>query len=305
MAEKTTEETTGGKYLTKDYLARNLKTFWDKIKDYITTQISGFAKTKDVNEALDGKADKTALEALTTEVNGKANISDLNNLVSTVETKVDQDALTAVKNGLQDKVNTVEGMGLSTNDFTQEYKNKLDELEDATETKAGLMSAQDKVKLANIAEGATAVTVDSVWDSTSENPAQSKAISGVLDKKVDKENLQNPLELIDFEAIKCSVTNNGKVILMFGDPVKYVKIYTTDNDKPIEKVLVKDSSTTLFTNFQAANNGYWSLTLESLNNFYIECLIYDNKKYKPFIMEISYDSLNDMYTPRIKAVFES
>ena len=50
----------------------------------------------------------------------------------------------------------------------------------ATQSKSGLMSAEDKTKLDGIATGATNVTVDSALSGTSENPVQNKVINSAL-----------------------------------------------------------------------------------------------------------------------------
>ena len=124
------------------------------------------------------------------------------------------------------KVDKVTGKDLSTNDFTDAYKTKLDGIEAnanayvlpqasastlggvkvgdnlaidsstgvlsgnysaATTSANGLMSSADKSKLDGIAAGATAVTVDSSITSSSENPVQSAAIYTALAGKVDTE----------------------------------------------------------------------------------------------------------------------
>ena len=124
------------------------------------------------------------------------------------------------------KVDKVTGKDLSTNDFTDAYKTKLDGIETganayvlpqasastlggvkvgdnlaidsstgvlsgnysaATTSANGLMSSTDKSKLDGIAAGATAVTVDSSITSSSENPVQSAAIYTALAGKVDTE----------------------------------------------------------------------------------------------------------------------
>ena len=126
--------------------------------------------------------------------------------------------------GLATKVDKVTGKDLSTNDFTDAYKTKLDGIEAnanayvlpqasastlggvkvgdnlaidsstgvlsgnysaATTSANGLMSSTDKSKLDGIAAGATAVTVDSSITSSSENPVQSAAIYTALAGKVD------------------------------------------------------------------------------------------------------------------------
>ena len=124
------------------------------------------------------------------------------------------------------KVDKVEGKGLSTEDYTTAEKTKLAGIEAgannyalptatanalggikvganlaidsstgvlsgdysaASSSSAGLMSAADKSKLDGIAAGATAVTVDSLITSSSENPVQSAAIYTALAGKVDTE----------------------------------------------------------------------------------------------------------------------
>lgn len=62
------------------------------------------------------------------------------------------------------KVDKVDGKGLSTNDFTSDYKTKLD----------------------GITAGANKTTVDAALSDTSTNPVQNKAINTALGNKVDK-----------------------------------------------------------------------------------------------------------------------
>ena len=69
-----------------------------------------------------------------------------------------------VNSSLGDKVDKVTGKGLSANDFTDTYKNKVDGIE-----------AQ-----------ANKTTVDSSLSSSSENPVQNKVINAALADKVDK-----------------------------------------------------------------------------------------------------------------------
>ena len=123
------------------------------------------------------------------------------------------------------KVDKVEGKGLSTEDYTTAEKTKLAGIEAnannytlpaattsalggvkvgsnlavdangvisgdysaATTSANGLMSSTDKAKLDGIAEGATAVTVDSAISSTSTNPVENQAIYTALSGKVDTE----------------------------------------------------------------------------------------------------------------------
>lgn len=63
-----------------------------------------------------------------------------------------------IKAALDDKVDKIDGMGLSSNDFTIEEKKKLENLSDpavASPENNGLMSAADKIKLDGIEKNAT------------------------------------------------------------------------------------------------------------------------------------------------------
>lgn len=81
------------------------------------------------------------------------------------EIKVEiNEAYKVKKSDVDNKVDKVTGKQLSTNDFTNELKTKLD----------------------GISEGATKVIVDSELSSTSENPVQNKVITSVVNNKLDK-----------------------------------------------------------------------------------------------------------------------
>ena len=137
-----------------------------------------------------------------------------------------QDEYAALIAAIAGKVDKVEGKQLSTEDYTTAEKTKLAGIEAgannytlptatasalggikvganlaidsstgvlsgdysaATTSAAGLMSATDKTKLDGIAEGATAVTVDSTISSSSTNPVENQAIYTALAGKVDTE----------------------------------------------------------------------------------------------------------------------
>lgn len=102
-------------------------------------------------------ADKTKLEGI--EAGATATTVD-SALSSTSENPVQNKV---INTALAGKVDTVSGKGLSTEDYT----------------------TAEKTKLAGIAEGATAVTVDSTLSGTSENPVQNKVINAALAGKVD------------------------------------------------------------------------------------------------------------------------
>ena len=73
-----------------------------------------------------------------------------------------------IKSLVATKVDKVDGKGLSTNDFTADYKTKLD----------------------GIAAGANKTTVDTVLSDTSTNPVQNKIVKAALDNKATKAELE-------------------------------------------------------------------------------------------------------------------
>ena len=88
----------------------------------------------------------------------------------TVDDKLSTTSTNPVQNkvvnaALSDKVDKVNGKGLSTNDYTTDEKNKL----------------------SGIAAGANKTTVDSALSSSSTNPVQNKVVNTALGTKVDKE----------------------------------------------------------------------------------------------------------------------
>ena len=121
-----------------------------------------------------GKVDKVDGKGLSTNDYTTAEKTKLSNIAdgankTTVDSALSTSSTNPVQNkvintALGNKVDKVDGKGLSTNDFSTDYKNKLD----------------------GIAAGATNVTVDDALSATSENPVQNKKVKAALDKKVDK-----------------------------------------------------------------------------------------------------------------------
>lgn len=71
---------------------------------------------------------------------------------------LDKPISTATQSALDDKVTAVEGMGLSTNDYTD----------------------ADKTKLSNIEDEANKTIVDSSLNNSSENPVQNKVLNDII-----------------------------------------------------------------------------------------------------------------------------
>jgi hypothetical protein len=122
---------------------------------------------------------------------------------------------------LNNKVDKVSGKGLSTNDFTEAYKTKLN----------------------GIAEGANKTTVDSSLSSSSVNPVQNNVVNTALNSKVNtttfnglKTNYDN-LEFSPDTPFSTSADGQQFIGLAFGDNDKHdnksiVEIYTATQAKP-------------------------------------------------------------------------
>ncbi len=146
-------------------------------------------QNKVINSALAGKAASSHAHTiaqvtnLQTTLDGKASTDvatqSANGLMSSADkTKLDGISSSATENRLAEiegditslettvggKVDKVDGKGLSTEDFTSDFKTKLE----------------------GIATGANKITVDSALNSTSTNPVQNKVINTALGNKVDK-----------------------------------------------------------------------------------------------------------------------
>ena len=292
MAEETTQGTTGGRYLTKDYLVRNLQNFWSKIKNYITENIKDFATETYVNRAVDTAVDdkvtQTEFGTLQSAVSNKAEKSELDTLKNTVSGKADASTLTALDTqlteALRGKVDKVSGKGLSTHDFTTELKNKLDSL----------------------SEGSGGIEVDIELNETSENPIANAPVAVALSGKVDKVMKANPQNLLKDSAIVCSADTNGHITIDFPEDAHYVKIHTaggTDFYRPIEKMVITQNSKTIFTNFEQKDNKRMSVTMENPEGknasgnwiitpgkeftFYVEHLKVDRYTYEPFMIHVA------------------
>ena len=140
-------------------------------------------------------------------------------LVSLIPSKADEtdleDCIETVGEILRDKVDKVDGKGLSTNDFTDiekvfleemlpqeieridakiaeveqnaysNFKNKVDK-ENGKGLSSNDFTTELKDKLDGLEAGANKTVVDEELSSTSENPVQNKAVAAALDKKIDE-----------------------------------------------------------------------------------------------------------------------
>lgn len=139
----------------------------------------------------DGASQRTTFDIVKNAIVGQV-ANDIAN-----EVTARQDADTALSNEIDTKVDAVTGKGLSTNDFTNALKTKLEGIESGAEVNVietvklnGTALTPDANKAVNVE---VSIDVDSALSDSSTNPVQNKVIKGELDSlKDDIENIGAP-----------------------------------------------------------------------------------------------------------------
>ena len=145
-----------------------------EISEWIATHQSEYAA---LIAAIAGKVDKVEGKGLSTEDYTTAEKTKLSGIEANANNYTLPAATTSALGGVKIGSNlAVDANGVISGDYSA-----------ATTSANGLMSSTDKAKLDGIAEGATAVTVDSAISSTSTNPVENQAIYTALAGKVDTE----------------------------------------------------------------------------------------------------------------------
>ena len=167
--------------------------------------------------------------------------STVDEQISTINTKI-----SSIEGQVAGKVDKENGKGLSSNDFTDELKDKL----------------------VNLNPGGSAITVDAELSATSENPVQNKVIYTALENKVnvDGNKVLSSNDFTDAEKEKLSgiAPNATKVIVD--------KLLDKDSDNAISNKAVTNNINTLtgnINNLQTAVNELQSGSAESLNSIKI------------------------------------
>lgn len=149
-------------------------------------------QNKVVKAALDNKADKTALDAKAdkTALDGKLDKTGgtlTGNLTGKYFTGTWLQTTASTDLGrTPGKVAVLDDSGWVYYRTPAEIKSDIGADAVVTTSSNGLMSASDKSKLDGIATGATKITVDATFSSTSTNPVQNKIVNGALQEKFSK-----------------------------------------------------------------------------------------------------------------------
>lgn len=167
------------------------------------------------------------------DISGKENISNKVSSWSTTTTDTHYPSEKLVKSSLDNKVDKVSGKVLSTNDFTNMDKTKLDSVEVGAQVNVQADWAQsvpradgfikNKPNLATVATSGSyddlsdkptippAITIDTAISSTSTNPVQNKVINTALNGKVPT------TRKVNGKALSSDITLGSADILVAGD----------------------------------------------------------------------------------------
>ena len=148
---------------------------------------------------LENRVTTNAIHNVSEAVNNEAsarqsNDQRLSQLISALDTEIDNhaQALVQIQSSLQNKVDKIQGKGLSKNDFTDAYKAQLDNLDLTAYQPKTLVTPitvdgviQTTVEGALGAINGKTIDMDDALSSTSENAVMNKVIKSAVDLKQD------------------------------------------------------------------------------------------------------------------------
>ena len=191
----------------------------------LQTTLDGKASTDPATQSANGlmsKEDKTKLDGISANAT-EIRLSDM------------EDNLRNMATDLGNKVDAVDGKGLSTNDYTTAEKNKL----------------------SGIAEGANKTIVDSEFSSTSTNPVQNKLINSSLNELND--NIRTLVGRVDnLEYAQLQIQQNVEVTTsMFSEDTTYADLgYNYKGTIPISGITTSDVVNVTFNMAQAVSGNF-------------------------------------------------
>ena len=218
--------------------------------------------------------------------------STVDEQISTINTKI-----SSIEGQVAGKVDAVAGKELSSNDFTDAFKEKLENLQidsalnststnpvenkviyEALDSKVDKeigkgLSSNDftdelKDKLVNLNPGGSAITVDAELSATSENPVQNKVIYTALENKVnvDGNKVLSSNDFTDAEKEKLSgIAPNATAVTVD-------RLLDKDSENAVSNKAVTNNINTLtgnINNLQTAVNELQAGSAESLNSIKI------------------------------------
>jgi len=159
-------------------------------------------------DGLMSAADKSKLDGIATNANNytlPSAGSSLGGVKSGGDVTISDGVITVKDDSHNHVISNIDGL--------QDALNAKATKDAASQSAAGLMSADDKKKLDGIATGATKITVDSALSSSSANPVQNKAVHAALADKADKNHPHDYIPTSQKGAASgvASLDSNGKV----------------------------------------------------------------------------------------------
>ena len=147
--------------------------------------------TNDYDATAKGKLDNLAnIKSIGSGLNLNSSTGELtaSGVSITIDSAMSSSSANPVQNqvitsALSDKVDKVNGKGLSTNDYDATAKGKLDDLANIKSIGSGLNL---NTSTGELTATGTSITIDSAMSASSTNPVQNKVITSALDDKVDK-----------------------------------------------------------------------------------------------------------------------
>lgn len=198
-----------------------------QVGDWLVATASTWKKIQNVDAvvSVNGKIGAVEIAKGDIELGNVDNTSDLNKPIST-----------AAKAALDQKVDKVDGKGLSTNDYT----------------------TAEKTKLSGIETGANKTTVDSAFSSTSTNPVQNKLInSKVTEIESSIETLVGRVDSLE-ENAQLQIQQNVEVTTsMFSEDTTYANLdYNYKGTIPISGITTSDVVDVTFDMAQAVSGNF-------------------------------------------------
>jgi len=278
----------------------------------LTTALADYVLATDLATTLSGYVQKSSTAGLlkndgTVDTVAKASQADLTAVLDGVSI----DSFGDVETALTDKVDKVSGKALSTNDYDNTAKGKLDALSNIQQIGAGLTLDNETHELS--ATGIS-ITIDNEMSASSTNPVQNKVITAALGNKVDtvsgkglstNDYTNADKDIVDgvTTALSGKVDKNGTDSLMTADEhTKLSGIATGAEVNTIESISLNGTAITPDANKNVALTVI-TKAVNDLTNYYLKTETYTKTEVDSLvgaISTISFEVVSSLPTTNIQ-----